>query len=277
MRNIIASLILTLLSTNALAEKILDNIHSVVPGNSGEEHLVYLENGRVIFADPENYRYDDFIPGTLVEFTINTKNRLEELSRQEELGLRTALSNQEIFSETEEEATILNSYSEALSIFRLMNQNYYNKSECTDRAHVWSYEEWRRQGLITRKVFMFFTNTYIRRYNYGWWFHVSPYTLVQNGETTTEYVMDRRFNNSPRTMKNWSDGFIHSRKECPVTTYHNYRANNNGPEHCYHVKSHMYNRLPLHVEYEERGSKPKTQFSNSEINFSYRAFSQRGL
>lgn len=275
MRNLSIGLIAALISTTALAERIIDTIHSVSPGDDGEEHLVYLENGRVVFIDPEIYHADEFVPGTRTKFIIDNKNRVKDIDTLEELRAAPP----EIIEKMplEESPTVLSSYAEAQSIFRFMNQNYYNRSECTDRAHVWSYEEWRRHGLISRKVFMFFTNTYIRRYNYGWWFHVSPYTLVQNGDSVTEYVMDRRFNSSPRTMKSWSDGFIHSKKECPVTTYHNYRANNNGPEHCYHVKSHMYNRLPLHVEYEERGSKPKTQFSTSEVNFSYRAFSRREL
>ncbi len=275
MRNFSAALILTLFGSSVFAETIVDNIHSIGPGENGEEHLVYLENGRVVFIDPDQFHEDEFQPGMRAEFSIDEKSRLEEMDPVEELAPKTQNYSSEITAE--EEPTILGSYSEAQAIFRLMNRNYYNKSECTDRAHVWSYEEWKRQGLISRKVFMFFTNTYIRRYNYGWWFHVSPYTLVKNGDKTTEYVMDRRFNSSPRTMKSWSDGFIYSRKECPVTTYHNYRANNNGPEHCYHVKSHMYNRLPLHVEGEERGRSPKTQFSSSEVNYSYRAFSQRGL
>ena len=275
MRIFSVGLILTLFGTSAFAETIVDNIHSVIPGESGEEHLVYLENGRVIFIDPDQFHQDEFQPGMRAEFSIDKKYRLEEVEPLEEIKSKSQNYLSEIL--TEESPTILGSYSEAQSIFRKMNRSYYNKSECTDRAHVWSYEEWRRQGLISRKVFMFFTRTYIRRYNYGWWFHVSPYTLVKNGDKVTEYVMDRRFNSSPRTMKNWSDGFIYSRKECPVTTYHNYRANNNGPEHCYHVKSHMYNRLPLHVEGEERGRAPKTQFSNSEVNFSYRAFSQRSI
>lgn len=275
MKHIFACLIASLLTTTAFAETITDRIHSVSPGNKDEEHLVYLENGRVIFIDPELYRQDEFIPGEKAEFVIDHKNRLQDIEVLEAPMSKVQFDYPEQLQE--EAPTVLDSYSHAQSIFRQMNRNYYDKSECTDRAHVWSYEEWRRQGLISRKVFMFFTNTYIRRYNYGWWFHVSPYTLVKDGDSVTEYVMDRRFNSSPRTMKSWSDGFIYSKKECPVTTYHNYRANNNGPEHCYHVKSHMYNRLPLHVEYEERGSKPKTQFSTSEVNFSYRAFYQRGL
>src|SRR5690606_20231897 len=169
-----------LFGTSAFAETIVDNIHSVSPGENGKEHLVYLENGRVFFIDPDQFHQDEFQPGMRAEFTIDEKNRLEEIDPVEELKSQDRNYSSELT--TEESPTILGSYSEAQSIFRQMNRSYYNKSECTDRAHVWSYEEWRRQGLISRKVFMFFTNTYIRRYNYGWWFHVSPYTLVKNGD-----------------------------------------------------------------------------------------------
>lgn len=273
MRILLTSLTFALFTSTVFAERFTDTVHSVDSGQQDEEHLVYLDNGRVIFVDPEEFSIEDFQPGTNLEIEVNEKNRLESVSTlpDEVLFTQEPVTPHRLL----EEPTILSSYSEASSIFSGMNRSYYQETECTDRAHVWSYEEWRKYQLVSRKVFMFFTRTYIRRYNYGWWFHVSPYTLVEDEGVIKEYVMDRRFNSSPRSMKTWSDGFIYSKKECPVSTYNYYRANNNGPEHCFHVKSHMYNRLPLHVENEENTGRVRTKFNNSEVNYSYRAFSRR--
>lgn len=272
MRKVLTSLILIMLISTAYADRFHDTIHSVSEGKRDQEHLVYLTNGRVFFINPQHFSPDDFRAGDRIEVEVDKKNRLVAVK-----SLSKSRTSEEVvdFENISEDPSILSSYSEASTIFNGMNRSYYNKTECTDRAHVWSYEEWKKHKLISRKVFMFFTSTYIRRYNYNWWFHVSPYTLVEENGMVSEYVIDRRFISAPQTMKAWSDVFIQSKKSCPVSTYAHYRANNYGPEHCFHVKSHMYNRLPLHVENEENTGQSRSQFNSSEVNYSYRAFSRR--
>ncbi len=271
MKNIFLLIIFFSLISLANAERITDKIHSLSPGMKGQDHLLYLISGRVIRVSQTEFSTEDFETGQMIEAEVDKKNRLESISSLPDETLpEESLPNTE--TELEQDATVLSSYAEANSIFKGMNRSYKRNTECTDRAHVWSFEEWKKHGLISRKVFMFFTNTYIRRYNYHWWFHVSPYTLV--GEQ--EYIMDRRFTSAPRTRKSWSDIFIYSKRSCPVTTYAHYRRNKNGPEHCFHVKSSMYNRLPYHVRMQEDYGRVQTRFNTSEVNFSYRAFNRRG-
>ncbi len=273
MRKVLTFLICIMITSAAFAERFIDTIHSVSKDQEDQERLVYLTNGRIFFFNSQYFSPDDFMTGDRVEVEVDKNNRLLSVK-----SLPKTFAKEEgfdAFDNISEDATILPDYSEASRIFNGMNRNYYNRTECTDRAHVWSYEEWKKHKLISRKVFMFFTSTYIRKYNYKWWFHVSPYALVKENEIVTEYVMDRRFINTPLTMKAWSDVFIQSKKSCPVSTYAHYRANNYGPEHCFHVKSHMYNRLPLHVENEENTGQSRSQFNSSEVNYSYRAFSRR--
>ena len=261
------------LINSAYAERITDKIHSLSAGTKGQDHLLYLNSGRVIRVSPSTFSITDFESGQMIEAEVDEQNRLESISSLPDESLpQETLPEIETEFEFEHEATVLTSYAEANSIFRGMNRSYKKNTECTDRAHVWSYEEWKKHGLISRKVFMFFTNTYIRRYNYHWWFHVSPYTLVGN----QEYIMDRKYTSAPRTRKTWSDIFIYSKRSCPVTTYAHYRRNKNGPEHCFHVKSSMYNRLPYHVRMQEDYGRVQTRFNTSEVNFSYRAFNRRG-
>lgn len=271
MKKFLIPMIFFSLISSAHAEKITDKIHSLSTGTKGQDHLLYLINGRVIRVSPTEFSSDDFQSGQMIEAEVDEKNQLESVSSLPDESFPEE-SLPDIDNEIEQEATVLASYAEANSIFRGMNRSYKKNTECTDRAHVWAYEEWKKHDLISRKVFMFFTNTYIRRYNYHWWFHVSPYTLVGS----QEYIMDRRYTSAPRTRKTWSDIFIYSKKSCPVTTYAHYRRNKNGPEHCFHVKSSMYNRLPYHVRMQEDHGRVQTRFNTSEVNFSYRAFTRRG-
>jgi hypothetical protein len=271
-------LIMTLLLIVPLAhaEKIRSRIDSVDMGNDGEEALLKLENGRVVFVKDENkfLLEDKSLMGSPVEINTDERGNLESVTSPEfdpdpEQPTTPPTT-------TSVNATVLPDYNSALIIFRGMNPTWKTKTECTDRAQVWTYEEWKKRGLISRKVFLFFTNTYIRRYRYHWWFHVSPYVLVKDGEVVTERVMDRRYTRGPLFMKSWTDIFIYSKQTCAESTYRHYRQNRNGAAHCFVVKADMYYRLPLHVRNLEDYGQVKTKFSLSEVNFSYRAFRRRG-
>lgn len=273
MKTLFVSGLILILSPAAWALRIQGQIDSIDYGKSNQDHLLKLTDGRVIFVPPES---------GLISRKTNYEGAPVELEIDDEQTLITISTlPDEIEKNVEERAvpgkmmnqTDLPSEEEATRIFRGMNRSYYSDTECTDRAHVWTYEEMNKNNLISRKVFLFFTNTYIRRYRYHWWFHVSPYVLVLGSER----VMDRRYTSGPRPMKTWTDIFIRSKRNCPVNTYRYYQENKNGPEHCVLVKADMYYRLPLHVRNLEDSGIVKTNFSLSEVNFSYRAFRTRGV
>lgn len=266
---LLATLMILASVNYAQAEILVDEVEAVSEIENGER-LIFFNSGRVAFQDASE---DAPLIDETVSAQINANNDL--IGYEYEEGATSVTSIDESKEHFSSEPTILPSFEEANNLFQNMNRSWKASTECSDRAHIWAYEDWKRHGLISQKVFVFFTRTYIRAYRYGWWFHVAPYVLADNQGVTTEYVMDRRFTNVPYTMKQWSDEFIHSKRTCPVTTYANYRANNNGKEHCYLVKSHMYNRLPLHVRNEEDTGIAKSAWNMSEVNFSYRAFSRR--
>lgn len=279
MKKILIPLTLALLSSSVFAERLTGTIHSFTRGRNGDDHLLFLNSGRVIFIKPNgriSFSRLDFKPGTNIEMDVDDSNQLEGISTMPDESLPSEEEPPMPLPPAAINATVLPSMSAAYSVFSGMNRSWRSNTECTDRAHVWSYEEWKKHSLVSRKVFMFFTDTYIRRYNYHWWFHVSPYTLVQTDSGVIEQVIDRRYTSGPRGMKSWSDIFIRSKKSCPVKTYAYYRANQNGPEHCFHVKSNMYNRLPLHVRQQENTGRVQTKFNTGEVNYSYRAFTRRG-
>lgn len=273
-------ILLTCIAFSAQAKILEGRIESIDEGKGQEETLILLETGEVIFTKEKDLVSEKSLAGSRVRIEIDKRNTLKSIS---------SLPDEELPEEFEapfaqaEAQTVLENYDAAYDVFRGMNTSWYNKSECTDRAQIWTYEAWKKRGLISRKVFMFFTRTYIRRYRYHWWFHVSPYVLVKTGVTeegepiVEEKLMDRRYSRGPLNRKTWSDIFIRSKKSCPVTTYRHYRQNNYGDEHCFHVKADMYYRLPLHVRALEDSGQVKTRFSTSEVNFSYRAFRRRGV
>lgn len=272
MKKIFLLIILAGVSSLALAEQFQDQIHSVAAGKKGEQHLLFLGSGRVVFVD-SYFEPSDFGPGDRVELEVDENLTLESINSLP--PLEAPLDAGEATAPMSYEPTILPDFESAKNIFSTMNRSYKSQTECTDRAHVWVYEEWKKHNLKSNKVFVFFTNTYIRKYRFNWWFHVSPYTLASDGENVIEYVMDRRFTSTPYQMQQWTDVFIRSKKNCPEKSYAHYRANKNGPEHCFVTKTSMYYRLPYHVRQMEDNGIIKNSFSSGEVNFSYRAFNRR--
>lgn len=277
MKKALLFLLITSISPLAMAERFQDHIHSVSEGKNGEEHLLFLSSGRVVYVDSNEAPYfepGDFKEGERVELEVDEDFTLKGL-----VSLPTVETEEELLPIEEvsvQDPTILPDYETAKNIFRGMNRSWKRDTECSDRAHVWAYEEWKKHNLHSNKVFLFFTNTYIRKYRFYWWFHVSPYTLVNENGGIVDHVLDRRYTGYPYHMKQWTDVFVRSKKTCQEKTYAYYRANKNGPEHCFIVKTSMYYRLPYHVRQMEDNGVIKTQFSTSEVNFSYRAFTRRG-
>jgi hypothetical protein len=271
----VAVLLSLIMTSLAYAERFKDNIHSISKGKHGEDHILKLASGRIAFVDPaDNFSAEYFQAGLRVELEIDEKLTLKSIFSLSEPPLIIEDDSEE-WIEDEKNATVLVSEIAVNNIFRGLNRSWRRDTECSDRAHIWSYEEWRKSNLISSKAFLFFTNTYIRAYRWHWWFHVAPYTLVQNQGSIGERVLDPRFLQAPVSMKSWTDFFIKSNRACPVTSYGHFEANRNSLEHCFVVKSSMYYRLPIQIRTMENLGQTKTSFNNSEINFSYRAFTRR--
>lgn len=103
-------------------------------------------------------------------------------------------------------------------------QNLYNSldrdsmkgnSICANRAHVWAYTMNRDANVYSGKLFIFFTDQTPSADEKTWWYHVTPYVMV-NGEVTT--LDGGRFGpsvNGPVPMNTWLNRFSHGRaNEC---------------------------------------------------------------
>jgi len=164
--------------------------------------------------------------------------------------------------------TIIQGKQEALKIFERLRSNYTRKSECSDRAHIWAYDEFINHQIFSQKIFIFFTASYINKHSFKWWFHVAPMIKVQENNSIQEYVLDYRYAHEPLLLKDWSDLMVHSKRSCKWTTKFSEYDINPQTEDCYFIKESMYYRLPSDLSFKETHQQFKTEFRRSEINYS---------
>jgi len=167
------------------------------------------------------------------------------------------------------EPTIFENKTSAENIFTSMRKRSRWRSQCYNRAHVWVFEEFKKNGTNLRKNFLFFTDRYIRNYRYKWWFHVAPSTFVQVENEKKEIVLDRTFFDEPVEVNDWTKHFIYSGASCPTVYKYSDYDNNQNAEDCYLIKTSMYFWQPLDLEEFEKTGKEKTSFIDSEVRRAY--------
>lgn len=142
-------------------------------------------------------------------------------------------------------------------------------SQCFNRAMVWSYEWWRNHSLKSNKVLIFFTRTYIRRYNFEWWFHIAPYVHVMDEGKVVERVLDVKYSSGPRTFKQWTDIFMNKDPECPIIQKFSEYADNPYTGECYLIRTHMYTYQPADLQMYEAWGYEKNNFLMNEVRGAY--------
>jgi hypothetical protein len=266
-------LIMLLATHTAFAEKFTTTIHSIALGKKGEPHLVRFDNGRASFLSQSNAE----LLNSLIQ-TDKNHNLLEvKVDRRNNIYAALTIQNNDIYVDdvsskawTSEpyKPSILNHTNTAIGIFNKMRKDYTKDGECYNRAHIWSYEEYKRSGLHSMKIFMFFTEKYIRNYKFHWWFHVTPMSYVAS--LSSPRTLDRRYTSGPRQTKIWSDVFIKSKRTCKkVNTFDEYYENQMGQD-CYHIYTSMYYVIPRDIEKRDITGLEKSEFLDKEIKRAYR-------
>lgn len=253
---------LTLTTSMLQAETIKGRIHSI------EDGLIRFENGRVAFLDSQKV---DFASDDFVEVEVDDKSSLQSLKRLappemqtfKNLNLQPEETTPPVF-----EPTVVQGMEEAKTIFNRSNPNYKRISECTDRAHIWAHEEFKISGIKSRKVFVFFTASYINSVRFKWWFHVAPLYTVNAGGLQ-ELVMDYRFTDRPMTVKEWTDQFVYTKRDCKVTTKFSEYDVNPQTENCYLIYESMHYKLPGDIYEQETAGRYKTVTTESELKAAY--------
>ncbi len=143
------------------------------------------------------------------------------------------------------------------------------ESQCFNRAIVWGYEWWKKHSLKSNKILIYFTRTYIRRYNFEWWFHIAPYVHVMHEGKVVERVMDVKYTRGPLELKKWANIFLHNDAPCPVITKFSDYADHPYSGECFLQRTHMYTYQPADLQMYEAWGYKKEAFNITELRGAY--------
>ncbi len=159
---------------------------------------------------------------------------------------------------------------QAYEIFNRLNSKYKRSSECSNRAHIWAWEEFTKHQMTSEKVYVLFTASYINKNRFKWWFHVAPVFTVKKNDQVEKWVFDFMFNPRPVTIKEWTDSFVFSKRPCLYTDKFSEYDVNPQTEDCYLMIDSMFTWNPIDLKNKELSGFSKSQFSRGEINFAYK-------
>lgn len=266
-------IILFLISFKSHAFAIRTTVHSVHLGEKSEPHLVFLSSGEVAFLrGPNKAMSESFQVASdkkdILEINLDKNHNLisvQQLPQARDAENSVPSDQDELMSY----APSIISTTTASSTFTKMRRDYQLQSQCYNRAHIWTYEEYKRSGLRSNKLFLFFTTRYIRAYNYFWWFHVTP--MVYVGGTTSAFwkTLDRRYTRSPLSLRTWTNIFMYNDANCPIVYRWSDYYNHQSTQYCYLIPKSMYFWQPRDIVTEENSGYVKTQYISSQINYAY--------
>lgn len=251
-------------SLSTFAETIVSRIHSI----NVRDGFIRLTSGRVAFLNSSSLTIGSIEPGDEVRLVLDDENNLKrieviEKSRRNDLTFKS-LSVPERPSYT---PSVLPNLETAVGMFNRMRSDFKRVSECSDRAHVWAYDEFKSSGTKSNKVFVLFTASYINRNKFKWWFHVAPVVEVNEGGAVQSRVMDFRYTDRPLLIKEWTDMLVFSKRTCKMTTKFSEYDVNPQTEDCYMMIESMYYRIPGDIYNQELNNEYRDGFSDSEVNF----------
>lgn len=237
-----------------------DGIYSITKGGEGEPHLVKFNSGEVKFIEQDEHQLL-----AKYEKLLKSSRPLNQVNLEEK---------QLVLEETGFEPSIVPD-SEIPRIFNDFNPYIKRRSECSDRAHVWAWDEFTKTGIKSQKAFLMLTDTYIKRHRYKWWFHVAPMFTTASGQ---QIVMDYQFIDRPVTYTEWKNNLVFTKRDCVTEfSFLAYDAGADQTQDCYIAFEPMYYYIPQDIGNRERG-RGKTGWSTGEVRSSRsRAFFKGSL
>lgn len=231
------------------------------------DNFVYWENGRVTQVDDE----------ALLDELENSDVllRVEELGSStgvQSLSARVGEEDSTSLSLASYEPTVLESEGGADAFFKYARRPspWQWSWQCYNIAHVRSYEEFKRTGLKSMKIFLFFSDRYIREYNFKWWFHVTPMTYVKTASGVEERIIDKEWMDGPVGMRTWTNNFMKNKAECKRIQSYSQYEDHQEEEYCYLFPANMYYWQPKDLAESERTRKDRTEFDMSEVRWAYK-------
>jgi len=197
---------------------------------------------KVAIEIDENSDFNDSIGGRSiiehVEITSNLKN-MTGIKAEESRPFISPMNNYAV--------TELKSMEEAKKLFETMTPYTRRKSECFNRAYIWSMDLNKNFGVYAGKMWLYFTPKYLWKFRkHKWWFHVAPYFKVAGQKE--EIMFDREFDPHPKPYTEWKSDYILNNYKCPhVEKYSDYDQHQD--EHdCFIMKSSAYYWEPGDLE-----------------------------
>jgi hypothetical protein len=234
---------------NLIASKVT---HIDPSPSEGLPHLVLLENGSVVFVSPKDKEL--------------LKDFEENFEKDQNGFVQGRDGHERQFKSQDYVPTILASGSRSNETFTSMRKDYQAESQCYNRAHVWAWEAFYYDGLKSKKQFLFFTTSYIRKYRYPWWFHVAPSVVVSG---RGEEILDRRYASRPLGVKAWVKKFVSSDRMCPVIQRYNEYFFRQDTEDCYLLSVPMYYWQPRDIKRRDDAGTLKKSFLGGELDIAY--------
>ena len=273
-------------SYTAVANTVTTTIQDIlVPELAEQEFLLLASDGVVYEVDASEKELIDMAyqakeDGTEIELELKALSNLKNaFNLRDSVRAIKMLSdsnvNKDLPNQTSSIPTPLDGYQTsgldtmdfATRVFNSMRQDTRRRSQCYNRAHVWTYEAYRRFNLNSRKIWLFFTSRYIREYRYKWWFHVTPGILVDG--VAEDVALDRQFTKSPLPLTEWKNIFMHNNANCKEVQYYSDYSENQWDAYCYVIKSSMYYWQPFNIENLEKDGSEKKVWVQSEIDRAY--------
>jgi hypothetical protein len=239
-----------------------------------EKHLILLNSGHVARLGPQksliqNRIHQAFRSGSEIEISLGQDNTIIDLKILESNQTKSMerisslpLTNDQYIPTTVE------SLEKARKYFRQARYNPKD-SQCFNRAMVWSYEWWRRNSLRSQKILIYFTRSYIRRYNFEWWFHIAPYIHVMDDGQVLERVMDIKYSRNPIEFRQWTNIFMRNNAECKVILKFSDYADFPYTGDCYIQRTNMYTYQPADLQMNEAWGYTKDRFNMKEVRQAY--------
>jgi hypothetical protein len=148
----------------------------------------------------------------------------------------------------------------------LYDREEKNRSQCFNRAHVWSYDLLKNESITTGKIFVFFTPKFMRSHRFDWWFHVAPYVKYKEDDgSIQEAVVDRLFD-SAVMLAEWSTAFTGDDITCKTISHYTEYSEHLEDEYCYTLKVPLYTWTIKDVQALEKGS-VRSSFVESDVQF----------
>lgn len=165
--------------------------------------------------------------------------------------------------------TTVESMNKAQQYHRSGRRAYNGETQCFNRGMVWSYDWWKNHSVKSMKYWIYFTRNYIRKYNFEWWFHISPYLHVMVDGKVVERAMDLKYTSSPVELRRWTNIFMRNKAECKIITKYSDYADYPYTGDCYVMRSSMYVYQPADFEMNEAWGYTKDNFLMDEVRGAY--------